>query len=369
MSSNIDPKHHNEANYFTSTNEKQEGVVSTDRCISPFVSLLHDLGLSPSLPVPFPRRLSPPLLILGSSLFFSGMYTCVRYVACDHTIPSYLITVLCGISQFGLVTLLTWLLGPEITSVNLSRKSKILLVLRGIVGSLSVIAKIEALARLPVLVVTSLFATTPVFAALQGWILIGEKMTRVDIFALCLSTFASILVGVPGGDAGTGITEMTLERSHIIGVLFGLLGGLTTASIYTITREMGENVHFLRSLFVHSLAVVLLSVVLTFVNEMDIRNVVQFYENPQFDMAKAACLSLFGPAFFYCLGSLFQSKGSQLLPAGRVGVLRAFDAPINIFAALLFLGEYPQSTPQLMGCALIMVSTGVMAYHATYTWN
>lgn len=310
------------------------------------------------------RRYGPPILIICASILFSGMHNCVRLATYGYKIPFLFIVVIRGIFQFALVTLVIVILGTEAVNITLSQKSKFLLCLRGLSGALAMTAKFGSLARLPVPVATSLFANTPIFASILGWLLLREKMTRIDIFALCASTVGSVMVGLTGKNGETSMGSVTLERSHIIGVLLGLGGAMAAATTFTIMRGMGERVHFLLSVFSHGIAMALLPTVCTLVSTRDFGEAVQFYETPLLEAGRIVYAPLAGVLLFSFAAALFQNRGAQLLSAGRVGVLRTLDIPINFLVAYIFLGEFPDSTLQLAGCAIILVGTILMSYNA-----
>lgn len=262
------------------------------------------------------------------------------------------------------MTLLLWSLGAGAVSTTLSQKSGLMLLLRGLLGGVAIVAKFGSLARLPVAVSTSLFANTSIFASLLDWIFLREKITRIDILALCVSTFGSILVGLSGKTGGSGEDVAELQWTHIIGVLLGLLGALAAASVFCLMRAMGVRVHFLLSVFSHGIGMTMLPVLLTLADMRNFGKAVQFYEKPLLETGKSAFIPLAGIVVFSFLAALCQNRGAQLLPAGRVGVLRAFDIPINFLVAFICLGELPDSIPQLTGCIIILISTSLMAYNS-----
>lgn len=350
--------------YLTFDGEKRTNVITkSDNAL--IVNPLQDGSEShQSFPSSTLQPVLPPLLVLSASVLFSGQHTCVRFAFSEYNIPPLVTAVFRGTFQIIMVALLIWILGTGAVSTALSRNSGLLLLLRGLFGGLAIAAKFGSLARLPVGVATSLFANTPIFATILGWIISKEGMTTIDIFALCVSTFGSILVGLSGKNEEMGEEVANLQWSHVIGVLLGLLGALAAASVFILMRVMGERVHFLLSVFSHGLGMMLLPMLFTFGSTRNFEEAMQFYANPLLETGRSAYIPLISIVLFSFLATLCQNRSAQLLPAGRVGVLRAFDIPINFLVAFVFLGELPDSFPQLAGCVIILISTTLMAYNA-----
>lgn len=74
-----------------------------------------------------------------------------------------------------------------------------------------------------------------------------------------------------------------------------------------------------------------------------------------------AWVALSGVAFFGIGAALCFNRGSQFLPATKVSMLRCFDIPINFLVGYFLLGEFPNAPQQLVGCALIGISTTLVA--------
>lgn len=97
------------------------------------------------------------------------------------------------------------------------------------------------------------------------------------------------------------------------------------------------------------------------IERRSIRGAAAYFSDILLTADRGAWMGLSGVAFFGFAAALCMNRGTQFLSATRVGMLRSFDIPINFLAGYLLLGEFPQAPQQLIGCALIGVSTTLVA--------
>lgn len=110
-------------------------------------------------------------------------------------------------------------------------RRKVLLLLRAIFGLAGLVCYFEAIARIPLGTAVTVYNLTPIFAALIGFTLLGEKVTG--------KRFLSILIGLGGVAIIKGFTP-TLTWP---GVFFALGTALFSAIAYSFVRMLNRSEH------------------------------------------------------------------------------------------------------------------------------
>lgn len=347
--------------YDTFTTRQTPSVIEENgKTIEPDVKLLvktQSLGsaLNPS-PQTAIQRFMPSFFILCSSVLFSSMQSSVRYTNTNFGISPIFLTFFRGIVQTAFATIIILVFRNSTMSVSLDRRAIFLVMLRGVLGSVSILLKFAALTRLPVAIASSLFSTTPIFASLLGWAFLREGLTPTDKWALVMTTSASVLICA---------SEVTVEPVagtssrlfHIVGVIFALCGAVTTASAFVLMRAMGTRVHFLFSVFTLGVCCAVSPFILYLFQSGDLRGTATFFFGTLVHAEKGAYFGFFCVVIFAIGGAMCFNRGAQLTAAGKIAMLRTFDIPISFLVAFLFLGEFPHSFAQLLACLLIAVST------------
>jgi drug/metabolite transporter (DMT)-like permease len=141
-------------------------------------------------------------------------------------------------SLTGIVVLLVfWLLGRA----HFVTRKPVALVLRGVIGGLSLLCYFVAIASIPVADAAFLNNTSPIFATIGGNLFLGEKMTRVSIPSLLLSLTGVYLILKPSLN--------TVPWEALSALASGFLAGFVYVAVRHLRRTDSSAMIFLAFTF------------------------------------------------------------------------------------------------------------------------
>ena len=103
------------------------------------------------------------------------------------------------------------------------------LVLRAVFGTVGIFANFYALSRIPIGEAMTLNKTAPFFTVLFAWLLLGERVTRRQLFALAVAFAGAMLVMKPG-----------LRGGENFATACALVGGLCAGLAYVCVHLLGR---------------------------------------------------------------------------------------------------------------------------------
>ena len=206
-----------------------------------------------------------------------------------------------------------------------------LLVLRGIVGSTSMLLFLISISYLPIGTTISLRYLSPVFAAIFAIILLKEKIVPVQWVFIIIS-FLGVLV-LKGYD----------NRVSTTGLVLILLSAIFSGLVYIIVRKLGESDHPL-------VIVNYFMIIATIIGGM---GSLFFWRQPSGN----EWFLLISLGVFGFLGQLFMTKGLQLEEANRMAPLKYMEVVFVLILAFFFLGE-TYGLLSLLG--IIMIISGLV---------
>ncbi len=103
------------------------------------------------------------------------------------------------------------------------------LILRSVFGTIGIFANFYALSKIPIGEAMTLNKTAPFFTVFFSWILLGERVTRRQLFCLVLAFAGAVLVMKPGFRVG---------ETHA--ALLALTGGLGAGLAYVCVHQLGR---------------------------------------------------------------------------------------------------------------------------------
>ena len=227
--------------------------------------------------------------------------------------------------------------------VSAAGRRRPLLILRGITGWAALSCFYFSLVHLPLGEATVIQYMNPVFAAILGALLLGERLGAQESAGVAASMAGVVLIARPdflfgGADA--------IKPMYVV---IALAGALFSASSYVTVRKLRETDHPLVVVFYFTIVSVPLALPLALANWIW--------------PSAAEWAVLVGVGITTQLGQVYFTRGLQLEPAGRataVGYLQI------VFAALLgiaLLGERPDGW-SVLGGAIIVGGTLLVAFGA-----
>lgn len=277
----------------------------------------------------------------------------------EPLLPRGLLYMALGAFWFSLMSLLVKIAGQRLPTVEvvfvralitfalswgLLRRARIdpwgehhqLLLLRGLLGCLALIAFYFSIINLPLSEATVIQYTNPVFTAILAGVLLRERMSGREIACVAASLAGVVLVARPA--ALFGGSAAALEPAYV-GI--ALLGALGSAGAYVTVRRLGRAEHPLVVVFYFPLVTVPLT--LPFVISHWI------WPTP------LEWLVLLGVGVTTQVAQVYMTRGLQLEPAGRataVGylqilfatvwgaiVFRELPGPLGVLGALVIAGS------------------------------
>lgn len=182
-----------------------------------------------------------------------------------------------------------------------------------------------------------ILSAAPFFAAIIGWVWIGEKPDRITWLAMALATFGVLLMVIDG-----------LSTGHLAGNGFALASAFCFALMLVyIRRSKREDV--LGGTFYGGLFALLLNGLLAIA-------LFDGLSTSAYDIA----LCIFMGVFAIGAGMTFVTWGSAYLPAAEVSILVLFESVLGPFWVWLFLGE-SASFFVLLGGFIVLVAVALQA--------
>ena len=142
--------------------------------------------------------------------------------------------IVLGRAVVGLVLCMYLLRGSGASSLGVNRK---LLLLRGLLGFVGLYCMFSAFVHLPLADAVVLFYVNPVFAALLGFFLLGERFGAKSASCVALSLTGVMLVARPSFLFGAG------EQLDPHYVAVALLGAVASACVYVLMRRLSRDEH------------------------------------------------------------------------------------------------------------------------------
>ncbi len=184
-------------------------------------------------------------------------------------------------------------------------------------------------------------ATTPIFMALLGWLVLREKLTRLQASGIALATFGVLLV-VSKGDLGS----LSVGQFGTPGDILILISALNWAIFSTLSRR-GLKEHAAGSMMLY---------VMTF---GWLFSSVLFFAGPGLPEIGQLTLNGWLGVFFLgiaCSGLayIFWYDGLQAIPASQVGAFLYLEPLVAVIVAALILNE-PILLASLIGGGTILL--------------
>lgn len=164
-----------------------------------------------------------------SGVLFTGMLVCIKAVSDDVPVGQSVFFR----SLFALLPIVIFLMIRQEFPSALATKHPMGHALRSGLGAAAMFASFAAVAFLPVAEATLLAQLTPVFMAVGGVLLLGERFSLHRAGAIVLALAGMAVLVLPGLDPRSDSGQMT-------GYLLGVLGALLTAGALLTVRRISR---------------------------------------------------------------------------------------------------------------------------------
>ena len=204
---------------------------------------------------------------------------------------------------------------------------------RGILGLTGVIFYFASLSRLTLADATMLNKLSPFFVTLFAALFLGERLGRIQIFALFVAFLEALLIIKPRFDLS------------ILPALAAFLSAILAGAAYTLIRFLSGRENPNTVIFVFSLVSTLGVLPLT----------LAFWETPSQEEWRA----LIGTGIFAAAGQYFLTRAYQSAPAGEISIYNYTHVLFSGVLGFFLLDEFPDALSLLGGALIIAVAVGL----------
>ena len=250
--------------------------------------------------------------LVFASFFFSLMTVCVKNI--NQRIPIYELVFF-----RSLLSLIITLSIIKIKNINPWGNNKLLLILRGLLGTSALICIFYAIRNMPLSISTIIQYTYPIFISLFACIFINEKITKNIVFALIIGWLGILLILNT-----TQLTNINVEIDRL-SIFIAFLGAIFTALAYVTVKKLSftEDVYVIIEYFPLVSFIILLPIV--FYNWIT-PNVYEL-------------LWIIGIGLFTQLGQTFLTIGLKNLPASEASSINYLQVIFASIWGFLFFSE------------------------------
>ena len=250
--------------------------------------------------------------LVFASFFFSLMTVCVKNI--NQRIPIYELVFF-----RSLLSLMITLSIIKMKNINPWGNNKLLLILRGLLGTSALICIFYAIRNMPLSISTIIQYTYPIFISLFACIFINEKITKNIVFAIIVGWFGILLILNP-----TQLTNINVDIDRL-SIFIAFLGAIFTALAYVTVKKLAftEDVYVIIEYFPLVSIIILLPVVF---NNWITPNVYEL-------------LWIMGIGLFTQLGQTFLTIGLKSLPASEASSINYLQVFFASIWGVLFFSE------------------------------
>jgi drug/metabolite transporter (DMT)-like permease len=222
-------------------------------------------------------------------------------------------------------------------------KQAILLVSRGLLGTLGLFAYFYSIANMPLSEATTFSKTSPIFTVIFAYLFLKEQLNYIAIIAISIGFIGVIFI--------MGVDLSTLSKTDYIGLLSGILAGAAYASIRELRKYYDAKTIVMSFMFSGTIFSAIALVVANFVQN----------ENLDFILAPFVIPTLKDWLFIIGLGvSAYYSQilmtKAYILSHSKIASTISYSG--IIFASFLgfLLGDLLPSYDTMIGIVLIILS-------------
>ena len=264
-----------------------------------------------------------------ASFFFSLMTLCVKNI--DKRIPIYELVFF-----RSLLSLLITLSILNIRNINPLGNNKILLTLRGFLGTSALLCIFYAIRNMPLSISTVIQYTYPIFISIFAGIFINEKITRNIAFALIIGWIGILIILNP-----TQLAKINIDIENI-SVFIAFLGSICTALAYVTVKKLAftENIYVIIGYFPLVSVITLMPIV--YIN----------WVTPDWN----ELIWIIGIGLFTQLGQIFLTVGLKSLPASEASTINYLQVLFGSIWGMFFFSEMINLN-FLLGASLVLFGT------------
>ena len=207
-----------------------------------------------------------------------------------------------------------------------------------------------AIKYLPIVLVTIISNTLPLFCSLLGFIILGERITKMEIFCLLIS-FYGIFVLVYYGERQKD-KEGKESNISLLPMVMLVLGPILMAVTNVSLRHM-KNLHeFTTSTYSVIYSIIVYGLIVLISEE---EKITMIYTLNTYEMLILIFVSLAGGA-----GMIWKAKALRYEMAGRLSILQYFSIIFTFLFDLVFIGTAFKSS-EIIGILIVFLANVLSA--------
>lgn len=266
--------------------------------------------------------------MLLSALSFALMTACVKLVS-THNIPVFEI-----VAARGLVSLIISYIDIKRKKIPVWGNNKILLISRGVVGTLALLCVYYAVTTLPLVEATLLQYLYPVFTAILAFLFLKERIQRSTLICILLCLLGLFAMVKPNLSVASGIVLPWFS------VFIALLGALGSATAYVIVKRLSKCEDSSVIIFYFPLIALPLSIIL-------------LGDNFVMPDTEALILLLF-VGIFTQMGQVGLTKAMQTEVAAKVSAFSYVQIVFSTILGVIIFNEIPSFWTLIGGMLIIL---------------
>ena len=295
------------------------------------------------------------VMIMASGVLFAFMSALTRMVS-DAGMPSMQIVLVSGVVRWiGLASILVC----ERKSPFGPRKARGILVLRSLCGGTALSCATYGFGVMPIGDATTIFLTSPVWAALLGRAVLGEKLHLFDALAIFLAIIGVVLVARPTALFGVDVSESGSGSGSEIGTGGGFPGWIVCAAGAGFAGSVAVLVRLLKARGVKDPSVIAHAYAIITVTVAPIALYLlpgQSFTFTRLDDPGRTWLLALGIGVLAIPNQLLVNAGLLRTPAALGSMMRLIDVPSAFVLQVLFFTEMPHAS-SVGGAGLIVLCT------------
>ena len=266
--------------------------------------------------------------MLLSALSFALMTACVKLVS-THNIPVFEI-----VAARGLVSLIISYIDIKRKKIPVWGNNKILLISRGVAGTLALLCVYYAVTTLPLVEATLLQYLYPVFTAILAFLFLKERIQRSTLICILLCLLGLFAMVKPNLSVTSGIVLPWFS------VFIALLGALGSATAYVIVKRLSKCEDSSVIIFYFPLIALPLSIIL-------------LGDNFVMPDTEALILLLF-VGIFTQMGQVGLTKAMQTEVAAKVSAFSYVQIVFSTILGVIIFNEIPSFWTLIGGMLIIL---------------
>lgn len=286
-------------------------------------------------------------IIFASAFFLGVAATAIRFSQTNYSYDPFQTVNLIG-TQITIYSTLYIVFFSSFKKVfsNFTYGDYFRLIIRGIVGALTICCFSFSLGLLPSGYAISIFYTGPIITVFLSSIMLSERPALSAYLASLISFVGVLLVS----------HQSTTSKISMLGVSVGLLAAIFGAMIPITVRALVSSAHFITSPF--SLGVACFVITLCLGRYVSLLSVLR---NGSKDLIIASLL----PGFSAFFGQFILGIGFQFCKASTGSVIRTLEIPTAYISAVLMLHENPNPV-RVVGSMVILIATVMVTMGKVY---